>query len=65
MKRIIETFRVYEYRRETVVDDAPSLPPMPAATVYDAEGEEVVTQVRGPKPLAKCGPVVKSGRRSA
>ncbi len=56
MKRIIETFRVYEYSRVTETDDEqPSLPPMPGATAYDTTGEEVITQVRAPG-LAKCGP---------
>lgn len=52
MKRIIETFRVYEYRRVTETDDKPSLAPMPAATAYDTTCDEV-SQVRGPG-LKKC-----------
>ncbi len=53
MKRIIETFRVYEYSRVTETDDKPSLPPMPGATVYDTDGDEVITHGRRPG-LVKC-----------
>jgi hypothetical protein len=53
MKRITETFRVYEYSRVTEIDDKPSLRPMPAEYVYDTTAEEI-SQTRGPG-IAKCG----------
>ena len=47
MRRITETFRVYEFKRVIEIDDdRPSLA-APAANVYTTEGEEV-TQTRGP-----------------
>lgn len=60
MRRITETFRVYEYSRVVEDDEKPSLRAVPASAVYDTTAEEVT----GVRPgLRKCGALADGKRR--